>query len=317
MKKIIMLMFTVLTITVFSCKRDDEVKPSSPTANSDKATLAEQGVSLVPLVVAGSKDHAGYTNATGTNARFNHPYGITVNTDGTLLVADSLNGAIRKIENSVVSTVVKDPLIVGLRNLAVTKDGTIALNHWGNTVLYKNGNLNFLDDPGCPHCSTGGLSKSADGTFFWYNKNLSDGRSEVILRSITVNGDAGPSNGGLIVDSDTEFVYGTAVTTSLHDNKFITLHKSIYQFSHSGNLYPILPNTPFIALTDIVVSNDGTKLYVADNGDIKVINRCSTCQTTLSVLAANVDATGLALAHSEKVLFFTSSKHHTVNKINL
>jgi hypothetical protein len=156
--------------------------------------------------------------------------------------------------------------------------------------------------------------------FFWYNRNLFNsfnGTSSVNLWSITVNGDVRPTGGGFLVNSETELLFGTAVTASLHDNKFITLHQRIYQFSHSGNVYRILPNTPFTALTDIVINRNGTKLYVVDNGDIKVINRCSTCETTLSVLAAHVDATGLALAHSEKVLFFTSSKHHTVNKIIL
>jgi DNA-binding beta-propeller fold protein YncE len=316
MKKIIFLMFTVMIIAAFSCKRSDEVMPSSPTTNQDSSTLADQAIAPVPVIVAGSRDHAGYTNATGGSARFNQPSGIFVNPDGTLLVADSRNGAVRKIANSVVSTVVKDARLVGTSSLAASKDGTIALNDEGETVLFKSGNLTFLENIGCPHCSTGGLSKSSDNSFFWYLTNIYDGESAVHLNAISPNGD-NLHRGGIIAESDAAPVYATAVSTTLNDNKFVTLQHTIYELTHSGTLAHILPNTTFDGLTSIAVNKDGTKLYVADNGDIKLITRCNTCPTLLTVLVAHADASGLALSNSEKVLFFTSSKHHTVNKINL
>ena len=47
-------------------------------------------------LVAGS-DSAGYVNGTGTVARFNHPFGLTIDQSGNLYVADQGNSLIRKI----------------------------------------------------------------------------------------------------------------------------------------------------------------------------------------------------------------------------
>ncbi|MDN3548362.1 hypothetical protein [Mucilaginibacter aquaedulcis] len=272
----------------------------------------------IPSVVAGTKDHAGYVNASGASARFNQPYGIFVNPDGTLLVADQRNGAVRKITSGVVSTVVKNSNLVHMSNLARTSDGAIAVNNGGTTVLYKNGILNPIHKIGCPHCNTGGVSKSADSSFFWYADNLYDFSSVVYLESIRPDGTFGAGAGGAIAESDDEnIVAATAVSTTLNDNKFITLTNGVYEVTHAGAVVNILSPTTFGNLTDIAANKDGTKLYVADQGDIKLITRCASCPTKLTVVASHVDASGLALSNSEKVLFFTSSKHHTVNKINL
>lgn len=60
-----------------------------------------QGTSLslsrVTSTLAGTVDYSGYTDGSGTSARFNNPCGIT--TDGEkLLVADSGNNTVRTIE---------------------------------------------------------------------------------------------------------------------------------------------------------------------------------------------------------------------------
>lgn len=317
MKRIVVLMSAVLLITASSCKRSNEVEPEAPATVSTNPSLIVQDVSPVPIIVAGAKDQAGYTNGTGASARFNQPYGIFVNTDGTLLVTDQKNGAIRKIANSVVSTIVKNTILTGSTSIAATKDGTIGLNDEGTIVLYKNGSFNFIEDDFCVHCSVGGLNKNADATFFWYADNYYDGDSWVSLESIKPDGNAAVGNRPIYNSPDGSLVQASAVSTSLNDNKFIALQHGVYQVTHSGVINNILSPNTFGGLTDIAVNKDGTKLYVADKGDIKLITRCSTCPTKLTVLVAHVDATGLALSNSEKVLFFTSVKHHTVSKINL
>ena len=47
--------------------------------------------------LAGSMGHSGSTDGTGSAARFNYPMGVAVDTSGTVYVADSWNGTIRKI----------------------------------------------------------------------------------------------------------------------------------------------------------------------------------------------------------------------------
>ncbi|MDE2482119.1 MAG: hypothetical protein KGN02_08010 [bacterium] len=46
----------------------------------------------------------GFANGPAAQARFNHPSGVAVEPDGTILVADTGNGCIRKIEKGIVST---------------------------------------------------------------------------------------------------------------------------------------------------------------------------------------------------------------------
>lgn len=316
MKKHHVLILVAIIIAAISCRRNEEIAPAAPEAMISSPKIMAVNA-LVPVLVAGFKDHAGYTNSTGTSARFNQPYGIFVNVDGTLLIADQRNGAVRKITNSKVSTIVKNTSLVGISSIAGTKDGTIALNDNGATVLYKGNDLNYVYFPTCEHCSTGGLSKSADGTFFWYVNNLYDGVSGVNLEAIRPDGNPGGGPTKQVAFSDSALVYGAAVSSTLTDNKFLVFPHGIYEITHSGSLLTILTPTTFDGITDISVNKDGTKLYLADNGDIKLITRCATCPTVLTVLASHVDATGLALSNSEKVLFFTSVKHHTVSKINL
>ncbi|MEN0054124.1 MAG: hypothetical protein AAGC65_10665 [Mucilaginibacter sp.] len=316
MKKNCLFMLAVMLIAA-ACKRSEEITPSAPEISSTGNATAVQNASLVPVIVAGSKDHAGYVNAAGGSARFNQPYGIFVNTDGTLLVADQRNGAVRKILNGVVSTVIKNTQLVGISSLAAVKDGTLALNDQGTTVLVKGGMLNYISFPFCEHCNTGGLSKSAGGDFFWYVNNVYDGISGVSLEAIKPNGDPINGIGGVVAESDSALVFGTSMSTTLNDNKFITTDKGIYEITHSGALLNILTPSTFDGLTDIAANKDGTKLYLADKGDIKLVTRCTSCPTVLTVLATHVDATALALSNSEKVLFFTSAKHHTISKINL
>ena len=50
---------------------------------------------IAPL--AGMADTPGFADATGTNARFDRPYGVALAADGTLLVADQNNHRIRRV----------------------------------------------------------------------------------------------------------------------------------------------------------------------------------------------------------------------------
>lgn len=98
----------------------------------------------VVTTVAGSGS-AAYADGTGTAASFNHPYGITVDTSGTIYVADTSNYRIRNVTPAGVVTTLAGP---GAGSFA---DGTgtaasfnsprgVAVDASGNLVVGDGGN---------------------------------------------------------------------------------------------------------------------------------------------------------------------------------
>ena len=55
-------------------------------------------------ILAGSSSGIGYVNSVGTFAKFNIPRGIAINEGGNILIADSVNHVIRRIDTSRVVT---------------------------------------------------------------------------------------------------------------------------------------------------------------------------------------------------------------------
>ena len=73
-------------------------------ADTQNSTIRMITPAGVVSTVAGLAGSYGSTNGTGAAARFRYPYGVAVDSTGTLYVADSLNHTIRKIAGGVVTT---------------------------------------------------------------------------------------------------------------------------------------------------------------------------------------------------------------------
>jgi streptogramin lyase len=94
--------------------------------------------------LAGMAGQYGFTDGTGTAARFNHPYGITIDSSGTVYVADTANAAIRKISpGGAVTTLTFTlgslgsagaatvrPLLVWPTGIAVDGNGNVFVEDW-------------------------------------------------------------------------------------------------------------------------------------------------------------------------------------------
>ncbi|MBS1525241.1 MAG: hypothetical protein JST19_06320 [Bacteroidetes bacterium] len=123
-------------------------------------------------IVAGS-DSAGYLDGTGTAARFNHPFGLTVDKSGNLCIADEGNELIREISPALaVSTFAGTPGIAGFTNGADTsasfnKPFGVAADSLGNLYVADAGNnvIRMITAAGVVSTFAGtGTAGAADGT---------------------------------------------------------------------------------------------------------------------------------------------------------
>ena len=86
-------------------------------ADASNQTIRKVTSAGVVTTEAGSVGNTGSNNGSGSNARFFNPYGITVNSAGTVFVADTNNHTIR-------NTIASGPATVTLSNLTHTYNGT-------------------------------------------------------------------------------------------------------------------------------------------------------------------------------------------------
>jgi hypothetical protein len=313
MKKTKFLLFAATLLIAFSCKRTEEVAPVNPepSAIQPNDSLITQDVPGVPVVIAGSYNHTGAANGTGASARFHTPMGIFNKSDGSMLVADNQNRAIRRISTAnVVSTPyhLADPPT----DVAAIKDGAVGVVTYNNHVVIFNHGTHVTTTLGCTSCFPENIDKDPSSTFFWYGQvGLFIGTSLV-----SINESLGHPLLPILISPDDEI---TSFSVAANDNKFLSEYNQVFECTHSGLVFNLLPGVITGQITSIIANHDGSKIYIADGGVIKVITRCATCKTKFAVktLLVKVDAFGLALSNEEKVLYFTSMAHHTVSRVVL
>ncbi|MCF7707885.1 MAG: chitobiase/beta-hexosaminidase C-terminal domain-containing protein [Verrucomicrobia bacterium] len=146
------------------------------TADADSIVVADTGnqvirrVSLEPdsyglvTTVAGVPGQAGYADGVGTNALFNHPTGLALDADGTVLIADSKNHLVRRlnIESNLVTTIdVFTNVLYEPNDIAVDAEGRVYVADTRNhtiRVLNTNGTTGVF----------AGSSTGESGTNDWY-----------------------------------------------------------------------------------------------------------------------------------------------------
>jgi sugar lactone lactonase YvrE len=86
-------------------------------ADTQNNTIRKVTSAGVVSTLAGSAGQAGQVDGTGSNARFNQPWGVALDPAGNLYIADSGNDTIRKItQNGVVTTLAGAAGVVGSRD---------------------------------------------------------------------------------------------------------------------------------------------------------------------------------------------------------
>lgn len=114
--------------------------------------------------LAGTAMQAGFTDGAGSTARFNTPFGLTVDSGGNLYVADSGNNAIRRVTPAGVVTTV-----AGLSGSSGALDGPVSVarfNQPRGVSVDANGNLYVADfgNSVVRHITAGGIVTTLAGS---------------------------------------------------------------------------------------------------------------------------------------------------------
>ncbi|MEI6232740.1 MAG: PKD domain-containing protein [Planctomycetota bacterium] len=111
--------------------------------DSTNHTIRKITAAGVVTTLAGTAGTSGTTDATGTAAKFNSPQGLSVDTSGTVYVADCFNHAIRKITAAgVVTTVAGKAGTLGYAN----GTGTAATFYYPSGLHVDNGGTIYVAD---------------------------------------------------------------------------------------------------------------------------------------------------------------------------
>ncbi|MBE9585933.1 hypothetical protein IM792_15875 [Mucilaginibacter sp. JRF] len=314
MKNYLIFTLSVLLFIIASCKKENPVQ-SKPT-QAEATFLETNDVTPVPSgaykVIAGSLNQSGFKDGNGKNALFNGLYGICVAKDGSLFVSDHYNNAIRKIRFDTVVTTLQIPktrqgqTFEDPYDIAVADDGTIGVTtgdglwiFWQSQVLFR-----YLTNF---HESIDAIAKDAGGQYLWFTN----------IRAL------GYTQGSQVYEAKKPVGIGSEeyisdLATSANGKIYVSTNKNIYTLNANGTTSHILTSLNFQGISDIVVTKDGSKIYVVDGGLLKVITNCSGCLRVMKTIPLRgTDALSIALSNSEKYLYFTSSTYDTVNKLTL
>jgi hypothetical protein len=313
MKKLHIIYSALLLAFITSCKKDNIENVTSKTNLPDTSSLNMVDVSFAETlapgsfrIIAGKTGISAAVDGNGQQARFLSPSGVFVNTDASLLVAD-FHGSIRKLVHDTVVTTVPFPAdgggnpFDGASDVAVSRDGTIAAVDKEELWLYNGPEAFYSENPSDNY---GGIDKDPLGNGFWYI-----GISAMFQMSLHYQYSPLP----LTVGNARNF---KAISASNNGVKYFSTVNQMFKYTKSGVSARIFPDFTFTNITSITSSRDGFKVYVADNGDIRMISNNSLYPKDIKTILTGQHVVGIALSNSEKYIYFTTTTN-TVNKLAL
>jgi sugar lactone lactonase YvrE len=249
-------------------------------------------------VLAGLAGNSGSTDATGSAARFNHPYGMAVDSSGNIYVADKANDVIRKITPAGVVTT-----IAGTNGLVGSVDGVGTAGGTG-TVTGKNVAALFNQPSGVAIDASGNVYVADTGN----NTIRKISTSGVVTTVAGTPGTAGSTDGtgpaalfsspyGVVVDSSGNLYVTDAANATIRKITSAGVSSTIAGSagttgSADGTGSAIEFNNPIGIAID-----SGGNLYVTDTGN-NTIRKITSAGVSTTIagnpgVAGDTDGTGV------------------------
>jgi sugar lactone lactonase YvrE len=258
-------------------------------ADTGNDTLRELPAGGVLTTVAGRAMTAGFTDGTGTAARFREPASVAVDASGNLYVADTLNNTVRKITAGAVTTT-----LAGYAGNPGSADGTgaaasfsspagVAFDASGNAYVADSANntIRMVTPAGVVTTLAG--SASASGS--------ANGTGSAALFKVPTGIAVDASGNVFVADS------GNYTIRKITPEGVVTTFAGTA--GTSGDTDGLGAGATFGTITQIALDGSGN-LYVADtgNGAIRVVSPTGQVSTLVSNFA---NLQGVAVASSGTV----------------
>ena len=256
-------------------------------ADTFNNTIRKITPGAVVTTLAGSAGNSGSTDGTGSNARFNSPYGLTVDSGGNVFVADTNNHTIRKVTSAGAVTT-----FAGSAGNSGTANGTLINARFASPegiTIDTNNNLYVADTGNSTIRMIGGgvvttLAGSPGST------GGSDGTGSAAQFNFPVGVAAGTSGNVLVGDRDNNCIRKIATASAA-----VTTLAGLAGGPGSANGTGV--NARFYSPSDVKADTAGN-LYVADtsNHTIRKITSAGVVTTLagLAGTAGSANGTGSA-----------------------
>jgi sugar lactone lactonase YvrE len=270
-------------------------------ADTDNHTIRKISSEGVVTTVAGLPGFTASADGSGSEARFNRPGGVAVDTAGNLYVADTYNQTIRKITNAgLVTTIAGQPYLIGATDgvgsearfnyptgVAVDSAGNVYVADWQNSRIRKissGGVVTTVAGPG-PQAGQLGIFQPV-GVAVDSTGNIYVGQRDQTIRKIrssdgfitTVAGLSGSSGSADGTGSAARFYQPDSTAVDGAGNVYVTdtLNDTVRKISSNGVVTTVAGEAGSIGSTDgsgnaarfntpgSVAVDEAGNLYVAD-----------------------------------------------------